>query len=902
VFLLFNAPARKIDINSGLQGNAPIEDLKVMVKIANLFLSINLKKPVRELPMIGKWSKQQLVILGVLIGIVIISLILRILPFFQMDFTAFAVHGDPDVWYNFRQIEVMVSDFARYNWFDPMTAYPVGKYIDWGPLFPMIASVFCLLTGAVQRVDLIAVSSRVPILFGILMIPVVFLLARQIAGWKAGVIAAILIAVVSGEYFYRTMAGVVDHHCAEVFFTTVFCLFYIWAIRKGTENEVNLRIASSLKPVIIPSVIAGVAFAAGLAVMPTTILFAMIVAFYTLFLYLWNEFHGKRTEYLLVANGIISICAIAGLAFVGIHSPTYSLATYSAAPMHAFIMLFIGTALLQIFSMASRGKPWIFTGLVVLAAVVGIGIAALASPSAVSSGIGAVSSFFGQSFREFPIDEQKPWTLGHMWASYNIGMILALIGLILLGYQFLKKECPAHLFVLVWGVVVLVSTIQHSRFEYYSAVIVVISAAFALGYAFILDKPGPGGKTSAKSSRDQKGKKEKRKKEDTSRAKKGSGIFSALEGTGTSLVLACMVIFCGVSLISDYSIATSATKANLIPPQWTGTLGWINGVAPPTGISYLGPYISSNWSYPPGSYSILSWWDYGHWITFLSKRIPVTNPFQDNVVPSALYFFAESEEAADTVADKLDSRYIITDWKMVDTKFPSMVTWYKTSLTDETVPDNYYYRLFRVAPHEGEPNQTLANLHFQPYYQTMVSRLQNFDGTMVEPGEVVYIEYDIPASRSSTPGVYRYEVLDITTARQNLALFESNLHEGKGAAIVNTGLTGPVEKIPALRHYRLIYEQANETVGTYTKAVKTFEYVSGAKLKGEGRIEVTIQTNLGRTFIYRQDSENGLFILPYATKDTIYPVKTVGPYRLVPSGRTIEVSEQEVRDGATILG
>ena len=145
-----------------------------------------------------------------------------------MDFAAFAVHGDPDVWYNFRQIEVMVSDFPRYNWFDPMTAYPNGKYIDWGPLFPMIASALCIVTGAVLRVDFIAVSSWVPVIFGILMVPVVFFLGRLVAGWKAGIIAAVFIALVSGEYFYRTMAGVVDHHCAEVFFTTVFCLFYLY--------------------------------------------------------------------------------------------------------------------------------------------------------------------------------------------------------------------------------------------------------------------------------------------------------------------------------------------------------------------------------------------------------------------------------------------------------------------------------------------------------------------------------------------------------------------------------------------------------------------------------------------------------------------------------------------------
>ena len=87
-----------------------------------------------------------------------------------------------------------------------------------------------------------------------------------------------------------------------------------------------------------------------------------------------------------------------------------------------------------------------------------------------------------------------------------------------------------------------------------------------------------------------------------------------------------------------------------------------------------------------------------------------------------------------------------------------------------------------------------------------------------------------------------------------------------------------------------------------TNLVKTFEYVEGARLKGEGRIEVTIQTNIGRTFVYRQESENGLFILPYATKNSPYSVKTTGPYRLVSSGMKIEVSEQDVMDGVTITG
>jgi len=29
-----------------------------------------------------------------------------------------------------------------------------------------------------------------------------------------------------------------------------------------------------------------------------------------------------------------------------------------------------------------------------------------------------------------------------------------------------------------------------------------------------------------------------------------------------------------------------------------------------------------------GEYGVLSWWDYGHWITTIGERIPNANPFQ----------------------------------------------------------------------------------------------------------------------------------------------------------------------------------------------------------------------------------------------------------------------------------
>jgi asparagine N-glycosylation enzyme membrane subunit Stt3 len=47
----------------------------------------------------------------------------------RMDFSSYGMLHDPDTWYNYRQIEVMVQHFPQYNWFDPMTAFP-RKNVD----------------------------------------------------------------------------------------------------------------------------------------------------------------------------------------------------------------------------------------------------------------------------------------------------------------------------------------------------------------------------------------------------------------------------------------------------------------------------------------------------------------------------------------------------------------------------------------------------------------------------------------------------------------------------------------------------------------------------------------------------------------------------------------------------
>jgi dolichyl-diphosphooligosaccharide--protein glycosyltransferase len=86
------------------------------------------------------------------------------------------------------------------------------------------------------------------------------------------------------------------------------------------------------------------------------------------------------------------------------------------------------------------------------------------------------------------------------------------------------------------------------------------------------------------------------------------------------------------------------------------------------------------------------------------------------------------------------------------------------------------------------------------------------------------------------------------------------------------------------------------------KEIKIFEYVKGAHIPGTGTIEIPIETGTGRTFIYRQESENGEFIVPYSTSGNSYDVRATGPYHIAGTDQYIDVTENAVVTGTTVNG
>jgi dolichyl-diphosphooligosaccharide--protein glycosyltransferase len=367
----------------------------------------------------------------------------------------------------------------------------------------------------------------------------------------------------------------------------------------------------------------------------------------------------------------------------------------------------------------------------------------------------------------------------------------------------------------------------------------------------------------------------------------------------------------GLSLLFAYtSISYSYSNAIASPTRmntdWRESMDWMANNTPETGVNYFTIYDQKSFKYPAGSYGVISWWDYGHLITYIAKRIPNANPFQQGVAGpdgAAAYFMSTSEDKANAILDRIGTRYVVTDIEMDTGKFWAMSTWDNATLGTDP------YQMTLLFQNKDITNSyDPARLNKQEYYLTTISRLHNFDGSLATPSVAYYIEYADPSiTNVAYPVAITAEKANATDAKLRADQYNLKASPGRHAAVMNPEATSdiihPVDTVPALQHYRLVHESPNNVFGSSivdVRYVKIFEYVKGAHIKGDGIIEVPVETNTGRKFTYRQASVNGEFIVPYSTTGNSYDVKTTGKYTISGTGKQYEVPESAILEGTTI--
>ena len=99
--------------------------------------------------------------------------------------------------------------------------------------------------------------------------------------------------------------------------------------------------------------------------------------------------------------------------------------------------------------------------------------------------------------------------------------------------------------------------------------------------------------------------------------------------TITIIVLGLGILFAYTS--ASYSYTSALANPTLMNPDWKESVEWLSNNTPNPGVDYYTIYPKDTFHYPNESYGVMSWWDYGHLITTIGKRIPNANPFQQGV-------------------------------------------------------------------------------------------------------------------------------------------------------------------------------------------------------------------------------------------------------------------------------
>jgi oligosaccharyl transferase (archaeosortase A-associated) len=870
-------------------------------------------------------ERNTLITVGILLLLFVMMVYLRVLPLLNLGSTDILnIVGSDDPLYNLRQTEQMLRNYPTYTSFDTMTLFPTGQTVPWGPLLIWLTATLSLIAGASTRSEIIGVALWVPPLLAACMVPVTFTLVQKVWNWKAGIFAAVFIAVIGGQFFFRSFAGYLDHHVAEVLFSTIFVLTYAYALSIIRKNPVDFKNQSTFRKPLIYSFMAGIAYILGMLVMPTIILFGIIVSVFTIVIIIIETWHNKSGAGILLLNTVVFGLAAISVAILRIPGTGLQLFIYSPGQILAYVFVVVGTGILYVLSEYSRGKSRVFfpISVIVLVLLAFIGMMVIL-PDLFASFLGGLKAFFGFHPYAITIQEARPWTFAEAWQIFNFGILLMIGGILVLCYENWKKYRAEHIFILVWTTFIIIAAFREVRYEYYLAANIAVLGGICIGYFLERAWPdivGMGRKAAVRESaeepvvepKDEKGKvkgKEKgkaRQKEAGKKAGKRTGNAPERPKVNyahilvAGIVCACAVIFVVTSFGTNYAVASSAVIR--MDQDWRESLEWMNTGTPETGVDYYTIYHPETFTYPDTAYGVMSWWDYGHMITYIAKRIPNANPFQSGVsgpYGSAAFFMSQSEEATNRIADHQGTRYVMTDIPMVTGKFWAMATWYNASVGQGPYQPVYLVPVDPANPQNFQP----MTMYTDEYFRTTISRLHNFDGSFTPAGQVYYIEYTTTQG-TSYPIITNAQVMEGTQAHAAAAQYNAQPPAGYRAAVVSPLIIQTTETLPALQHYRLVHESPTNVFGGQApvdlKYVKTFEYVPGARIRGEGIIELPVVTNTGRQYTWRAESVNGEFIVPYSTEGTPYEVKAAGPYRITGTGREITVNEEAVMSGALI--
>ena len=427
----------------------------------------------------------------ILVAIILIALFVR--SYFGYSTAVdngFLVGGGSDSYYHQRVID-HVQETGSHLVNDPLLNYPFGMRNPRPPLYDWSVAVTGQLLSGITGMDIgsatgYALLSSTAIWGALTCIPV-FMITRAAFGNRAGLLAALLLAIMPG-HIQRSVFANADHDAMILFFV-VFAFYFLlralmsirgtkwvedWksvgSVRKGLRSYLGMNQRS-----LIYALLGGVCVATVGMIWTGFTYVLVIILVYLLVQVLINRFRNVDSMGELMAVGVMLASAFA------IMAPLYWQMMYWAQWFDVPFYLFLGSMVIGGLFTVTRDYPWTLA-IPAVVAVIAIGLVGVyfLSPSlfeAIVSGQG----YLVKSKLYSTISEAQAPGFSNLVLSFGaVTFWLAIIGLVWAAIKIPKNPSPHFTFVVVWMGVSMYMAASAGRFMFNA------SPAFAMAAGWML--------------------------------------------------------------------------------------------------------------------------------------------------------------------------------------------------------------------------------------------------------------------------------------------------------------------------------------------------------------------------------------------------------------------------------
>ncbi len=759
-----------------------------------------------------------------------------ILPHNQVFVGDWVKFTSNDAYYYMRLVDNWIANFPTHTAFDPYFLYPGGNGVVGFHFFDGLLTVITWIIGlghpTPRTIDVVA--AYYPAVLGALAVIPVYFIGKTLFNRWAGILAAGLISVLSGEFLGRSILGFTDQHVAETLFSTTAALFVILAIKEAGQKQLTFRHFIQLdwrvftKPVIY-SLLAGIFLGLYLITWQGALLFVFIISLYFIIQFIVDHLRRKSTDHLGVISVILFLVALV------IFLPFVTVRFLSDSIKIAVIIPVVLSAVSRLLS-AKGLKPVYYPLTLVVIGIISVAIFYVIDSNTFNvmlsnfnifapSGATATTTLEMQPF----LSPQGSFSTAVAWGNFSTNFFLVkswpipgfgLIAFIILIWLSIKQRAndKALLVFLIWTLIILLATLAQRRFAYYLVVNIAVLSGYLSWQVIWLSglRKLVTRSEEAKPAAHEKTARSKTKKQ--SAEKRGITIYHI------NTALAVIVVFFFVFYFNISGAKTVASQATFAPSDaWEASLHWMKQNTPEPMINPEAYYQldevpgEGGYKYPPTAYGVTAWWDYGYWISRTAHRIPSANPSQASgpITKVAKLFLANDEASTYAMMKELGSSYIIIDFSTCTTKFWAVNTWAGRD-PSEFVGTYYVAKEGKLVP---------VQLFHPEYYRTLCVRLYNFNGKAVAAKSPAVITFD---KKVDSNGNSFEQITDIKQFSSYQEALDNVAKEGAANHRI-IGLNPFVSPVPleAVQNYKLIYSSesgiSKQDVGLVPE-VKIFEY------------------------------------------------------------------------------